>query len=373
MGKKGRFLKKYRGNECLNCGVPLDFIDKYCHNCGQANTTKKLSFSDFFNEFFASIFSYDSRLRHTIVALLFSPGKISKDYIEGKRVRYANPFRFYLSVSIIFFIITGLLTDFGNINYNNNPQEDSNKPPGYEYAFQGAPSNFTALKQEIDSLNNVSNTQHKDSLYTTRTTSYRDFYYSENELKNASFFDNLNKRHELYKNYFSDTKIKNPNKALDSLQHDKSRYHKWIYDKSVQSTDLEGSLQGAISFFLAKLPFIIFFMLPIFALAIWLLYIRRNFTYMEHLVFLFHTQTMFFVLLTLGILIDSIIATNSEDSPMIGISILVFLIYLFLAMRKFYNQGRLKTLVKFLILNQIFTILAVLGLTFGFVVSFALY
>ncbi|MCX2764380.1 hypothetical protein [Aquimarina muelleri] len=78
MKETGRFLKKYRGIECLNCGVPLDTIDRYCHHCGQINTTKKLSFKDFFNEFFASIFSYDSRLRHTIIALLFRPVKYLK-------------------------------------------------------------------------------------------------------------------------------------------------------------------------------------------------------------------------------------------------------------------------------------------------------
>ncbi|MBP2834070.1 DUF3667 domain-containing protein [Aquimarina sp. U1-2] len=377
MKKKGRFLKKYRGSKCLNCGIPLDTIDVYCHNCGQVNTTKKLSFADFFNEFFASIFSYDSRLRHTIIALLFSPGKISKDYIEGKRVRYANPFRFYLSVSIIFFVITGFLSNFGNINIdnNNNAQDTTNTSPNTEYTFTATsnPNNFKAHQQELDSVNKVSNSHYKDTITRMQIKSFKEFYYSEEELKNMSFLENLIRRHFLYKNYFSDTKIKNPNRALDSLQHYKSSYHRWIYDKSVQSSDLEGNLQGIISFFWAKLPFIIFFMLPVFALAIWILYMRRDFTYMEHLVFLFHTQTMFFVLLTLGMLIDSIITKNAVDNPAIGISIIAFLIYLFLAMKRFYNQGRLKTLIKFLILNQIFTILAAIGLTLGFAVSFALY
>ena len=88
MKDQGRFLKKYRGNECLNCGVPLDVLDRYCHNCGQLNTTKRLSLKDFFDEFFASIFSYDSRLRHTMMALLFKPGKISKDYNENDLKEY---------------------------------------------------------------------------------------------------------------------------------------------------------------------------------------------------------------------------------------------------------------------------------------------
>ena len=96
-----RQLLKYRGTKCLNCFQPLDRSEKFCHNCEQLNSTKKLAFNDFFNEFFAD----DSRLYRTLSSLLFNPGKISKDYIEGKRQRYANPYRFYLTASIIFFII----------------------------------------------------------------------------------------------------------------------------------------------------------------------------------------------------------------------------------------------------------------------------
>ena len=112
--KKERHELKYRNNECLNCHHPLDISDEYCPRCGQLNTTKKLSFNDFFNEFFAGIFAYDSRFYRTLGVLLFKPGKISKDYIEGKRVRYANPYRFYLSASILFFLVWSLTHDFDN-------------------------------------------------------------------------------------------------------------------------------------------------------------------------------------------------------------------------------------------------------------------
>lgn len=386
MKNKGRFLKKYRGNECLNCGVPLDVIDRYCHSCGQINTTKKLSFGDFFNEFFSSIFSYDSRLRHTIVALLFKPGKISKDYVEGKRIRYANPFRFYLSVSIIFFLITGLTTDFGDVNLNNGNNEfrgSENGPIRFDFGGNKAPKAIATeveqtladnnIKLDSVTVKQIEQAANQIDSAATKKKTYQDHYYSEKNLDTASFFNNLSLRWELYKEFFKETEISNANRGLDSLKHTKSRYHKWIYDKSVQSQDMRDTIPGMISFFLSKLPFIIFFMLPIFALCIWLLYIRRPFNYMEHLVFLFHTQTMFFVLLTFAVLLDSIIYKSSDNSPFSGIALVVFLFYLYKAMRKFYQQGRFKTLVKFLILNQIFTILAVVGLTIGFLISFAVY
>ncbi|MDB2606553.1 hypothetical protein N9Y48_02105 [Zobellia sp.] len=39
---KGRYNLNYRGTECINCGHPLELSDKYCPNCAQANSTKKL-------------------------------------------------------------------------------------------------------------------------------------------------------------------------------------------------------------------------------------------------------------------------------------------------------------------------------------------
>jgi len=45
----------------------------------------------------------------------------------------------------------------------------------------------------------------------------------------------------------------------------------------------------------------------------------------------------------------------------------VFLLYLYKAMRNFYEQGRFKTIVKFILLNTSFFILAAIG---GVIVSF---
>ena len=118
--QKGRFRLKYKGTECLNCGHPLDISDKFCPNCSQANSTKKLSLKDFFDEFFSSLISYDSKLLKTLSALLLRPGKITQDYIDGKRVSYTNPFRFLLSLAIIYFLILGVSGNIAEINVNKS-------------------------------------------------------------------------------------------------------------------------------------------------------------------------------------------------------------------------------------------------------------
>ena len=108
---KGRYPLKYRGTQCLNCGHSLDISDKYCPQCSQANSTKKLSMKDFFDEFFSNLFNVDSKLLTTLKALVLRPGRITVDYVNGKRMSYTNPFRFLLSLAIVYFLM---------INYTGN-------------------------------------------------------------------------------------------------------------------------------------------------------------------------------------------------------------------------------------------------------------
>ena len=114
----GRKDLKYRGTQCINCETPLDISEKYCHHCGQLNSTKKLEIKDFIEEFFSNFYAYDSRLRNSIISLFSKPGILARRFNEGKRHTYANPFRLFLSVSIILFITYNLTEG------NNNAIED---------------------------------------------------------------------------------------------------------------------------------------------------------------------------------------------------------------------------------------------------------
>src|SRR5690554_1259396 len=103
MKRKGKVSNRrkslqYRGTSCLNCQQPLDISDVYCPYCSQMNSNKPLSAADFFFEFLNSLIVFDSRLRNTLKDLLFRPGIITRNYTKGQRLKYANPFRFFLSV-----------------------------------------------------------------------------------------------------------------------------------------------------------------------------------------------------------------------------------------------------------------------------------
>lgn len=90
---------------------------------------------------------------------------------------------------------------------------------------------------------------------------------------------------------------------------------------------------------------------------------------MEHLIVTSHNQTTWFVLF--GIAVDIIFILNS--SAAIGITTLVFGFYFYKAFRRFYGPGRVKTLLKFIIIYIIFFILAIIVAVFSVLASFAIY
>ncbi|MEZ5998640.1 MAG: DUF3667 domain-containing protein [Hyphomonas sp.] len=52
----------------------------------------------------ADTFALDSRLWRSIPLLLFRPGRLTRNYLDGKRARYVPPFRLFLLSSVLFFL-----------------------------------------------------------------------------------------------------------------------------------------------------------------------------------------------------------------------------------------------------------------------------
>jgi len=267
--KSKRSLVKYRGEECLNCGVSLEQEHKFCPNCGQLNSTKKLALSDFFSEFFSGLFAYDSRFIRTMRILLFRPGKISKDYIQGKRMRYVNPYRFFLTTAIIFFLIYGYDTSFEGINLGKDPEELTtelekiNEDNKVDIEFEGV--NLTNLDSIIKSSNS------------TKQKTYHDYLVTQQQIDTMSFSDSFSAKIKLFDHYFKETQNTVSEDALNKLDLENSAYNRWLYKKVIDFKLLRENPKFFLNYLIGKLPFIIFIFLPIFTLFLSLIYIRSKY------------------------------------------------------------------------------------------------
>lgn len=86
--------------ECLNCATKLQGL--YCHRCGQSADDHHRSIGHLMWEAVEGFTHLDGRLANTLPALLFHPGRLARDYIEGRRMRHVPPFRLFLISLLIF-------------------------------------------------------------------------------------------------------------------------------------------------------------------------------------------------------------------------------------------------------------------------------
>lgn len=346
--------KKYRGTQCINCETKLDVSEKYCHACGQLNSTKKLTIRDFIEEFFANFYAYDSRLRNTFFSLFLKPGIAAREFCEGKRHHHANPFRLFLSISIILFIVMDIGTKFNN----NNPEEKSE-------------TELTKSDSTKIDYSKIYNTGVIEVDKKTGKEFHRDSIYKANEFKDPENLDHLTLRITTFRNY----NLKNPHEtaevALKKLGYKNNNINRYIYEKA-QNLKSNDVLREAGDYILGKLPFLIFLSIPFIAIIFWVTFYDKKFNYTDHLVFSYNFYSFMFICLILF----EIIGFFSEDisNLLLGTSFsILFPIYLYKSLRNFYQNSRWKTIFKFLLLNILFIPISLLAVLILMAVSIILF
>ncbi len=318
---------------CLNCGSPLG--GQYCGQCGQRSTNRLISLFELIRDAFGDLFELDSRLWRTLVPLLVRPGQLTRDYLEGRRARYMPPFRMYLVLSLIFFVIAFF-----------NPRDD--------FAILYEPE--TVEQAEIEER-----TEQLDQAREELEGLVEEGVVAPEILEQEVFSEDYEPTAD---NDGFDFECNTANFQLDS---DEGAFGEWLArrvtpERAVEICERWRVLgpQGFLSAVLDKTPAALILLLPIMALVLKILYPLSRRFYVEHLLYVVHFHSFFFLLLTLLILWGRLIAALPLPS-WIGILPIVALtfwipVYLFLSMRTVYQQGRLATTFKFLLLAVTYVI-----------------
>ncbi len=107
-GKRKRKHTPPQGSACANCGAALQ--GHFCHVCGQSADARHRSILHLIWEALEATFELDGRLWRTLPALFFWPGKLARDYIEGRLARHVPPFRTFLVALVLFIFAAEHLT-----------------------------------------------------------------------------------------------------------------------------------------------------------------------------------------------------------------------------------------------------------------------
>lgn len=298
-----------KNKTCLNCGF---FVEKeYCPNCGQQNTESRQSFHHLFTHFIFDFVHYDSSFWKTTKLLFLSPAKLSKEYMDGKRKSYVNPFSLYIFASFLAFLIPTIL-----------PTKDTHSSDIHiDINMEQAKDSISGLPEiDMDEYGTIHSIAELDSIHRSRP-----------EEERVSSFE-----YYTYKSAFY---------AFKNMK-DKNR------------------LQMAIDFFIHNLPKVLFIYMPIFAFWLWLFHNKKKRYYFDSGIFTLH----FFTVVLLTITIFSILANISTwlnirqyTMPIMIFSMILYItFYFFRGNRIFYQEKRAISNFKaatLLVINTIFILI----------------
>lgn len=96
-------MEKIITHTCKSCGN--QFIGNYCNECGEKVLhAADRSFKKLVSNILVTITFADSKLIKTLLLILRRPGFISKEFAEGRRVKYLQPLSLFFVLNLIYFL-----------------------------------------------------------------------------------------------------------------------------------------------------------------------------------------------------------------------------------------------------------------------------
>jgi uncharacterized protein DUF3667 len=294
---------------CDNCGAPVP--GRYCSACGQRLEPPVHSLWHFTRVATEDLTHADSRLWRTLTALLFKPGRLTREFLAGRRARYLPPVRLYLVLSVLFFLIASAVhTRFTVLAFDADH-------PSHNKAL---PANTVN-----DAVAGIATPRPGE------TTEQRAARVCANANYNGPWASTLRPQFQ---------------RACRNSVMDNGR-----------------DLQDA---FLHNVPRAMFIFLPLLAGVMMLMYWRPRHYYVEHLLLFVHNHAFVFLVASLVLLLGKLV----PHVPGLDLAIvLYFAWYMYRSVRVVYQQGRLLTLTKLALLGFFYLVFAALLLAITSVYS----
>lgn len=371
-------FKEREEKVCLNCSAELN--GKYCHQCGQENREPKSTAWGLVTHFFYDITHFDGKFFSTTGLLLKRPGYLPKEYINGRRARYLDPIRMYIFTSAFFFLIFFATYHVGDLGGDESAikQQTSQALAAArtEILRQSATAEDSMVAENlfarVEQKRETDSIRSKDSIVARNAARDSTRVKTKNNTGMGWNFDLSKLPFDTREAYDSAQKTLPPGER-DGWFERKLTYRSLEVNKKMKQ-DRNQLGKDLINKFVHMFPYMLFVSLPLYALWLKLLYIRRKkFYYVDHGIFLIYLYIFTFIFLLLMIGIDELQdATKWEWLDWLFIGMFFWgLYYAWRAMHKFYGQGRFKTFLKFTLFNLLCLVSIVL--LFGVFFIFALF
>jgi hypothetical protein len=288
---------------CANCGEHR--AGQYCSRCGQNDRNYQRALPPLVWDLLREAFELDSRLIRTGRSLLFKPGELAVEFSQNRRAAYVSPIRLYLFVSLFFFFLLSLTTEF-------------------EPRWQGSPE----LADEVVAVADTDVGKLRQVISESRRTKVEELLAEP---------DNSIRKQALLQ-------------IARGMQQNGEQITSFQLFMIGQIIDVLYDPRNALNQLLDNLPIAVFLMLPIFALLLSLFYLNKHRYYVENLIFATHLHVFAFLIFSLALLIPESTGSEAIDSilDLFGtLLVIVLAAYHLIALRRYYGESRWVTLLKF--------------------------
>lgn len=324
---------------CLNCGTELR--GQYCGACGQRAVNRLISLWELLQDAFGDLFEIDSRLWRTLIPLLIRPGRLTLDYLEGRRARYMPPFRMYLVLSVIFFVVAFF-----------DPQDDLSLL--FEPEPEPTAEETAEKRKEVESeVNEVLNELTEEGIIDAETAAVAAETAIEgtsDEIDVTLYGDDEGGLNFQLDPETGDCEFSGQEELPDWLKRRLTKERLETTCERIGADD--GKTLGNLV--LDNIPVALIVLLPFMALVLKALYPLSRRYFVEHLLFFVHFHAFFFLILTLQILFSRLarlVHLPESISVLIIVAASFYIpVYLYKGMRLVYGQGHLFTFIKYITL-----------------------
>lgn len=341
---------------CLNCGERLS--GQYCGSCGQRSRSKLISLWELISDAFGDLFELDSRLWQTLFPLLFRPGRLTRDYLEGKRARFMPPFRMYIVLSLLFFLVLYF-----------NPRED------FGILFEPEAAETSEVESTDDDAADSAETETETETETDNTDNEEvdlsDLPIDDIEaLVEDGNIESLIEDGDIVVSFSGDDGESgltingdDDEGDCDDISSEDMNLPDWLARRMtperIQATCerlyADEGRRALVDKLKDNVPAALIVLLPLMAFALKTLYPLSKRYYVEHLLFVVHFHSFFFLLLTLQTLFARMGTTagliDGVAEAIIFATSLYIPVYLYKSMRRVYVQGHVATSFKFFTLT----------------------
>jgi hypothetical protein len=343
----------HQTGSCHNCTLPT--IGPFCAVCGQERDTHRRSVFNLVRDLIEDIVSFDSRILRTAGALLFEPGEIPKAFREGRTVRYMPALRLYFFVSLAFFLILStagiaivqfevtatpakLTRDASGHYFIPNPAYDKDDPDARMFKPMIEVPKERATRS--GGLYTFSTSEH----FFSRIGAYRS---KLTPAQRAQLMEDNSFHVQIVS--LRGTKLKDK-AEVEKAKKIGGEIEKNVYSGVNRIAADPAAMNGPLTVWI---PRVLFLLLPLYALLLALFYWRqrREFYFVDHLIFSLSVHTFLFVLLIL----DVALAQIMSDGVVILLTLAALGVYIFIAMKRFYEQGWFWTTAKFILVSFIYS------------------